>query len=96
MLIVTKRVNLSHIMLRKTGKGVGFNMDYVMIENEFANIVEDVSKAAGWTVDRKIVLAIASTFVASGKTLMQRSIKCFTRDEEAIYMDVSFTNNSWI
>jgi len=55
-------------MLRKTGKGVGFNMDYVMIENEFANIVEDVSKAAGWTVDRKIVLAIASTFVASGKT----------------------------
>ncbi len=68
MLIVTKRVNLSHIMLRKTGKGVGFNMDYVMIENEFANIVEDVSKAAGWTVDRKIVLAIASTFVASGKT----------------------------
>ncbi|KGR85173.1 DUF4003 family protein [Lysinibacillus boronitolerans] len=43
-------------------------MDYVMIENEFANIVEDVSKAAGWTVDRKIVLAIASTFVASGKT----------------------------
>lgn len=43
-------------------------MDYVMIENEFANTVEDVSKAAGWTVDRKIVLAIASTFVASGKT----------------------------
>lgn len=42
-------------------------MDYVMIENEFANTVEDVSKAAGWTVDRKIVLAIASTFVASGK-----------------------------
>ncbi|EKU41131.1 hypothetical protein C518_3862 [Lysinibacillus fusiformis ZB2] len=39
-----------------------------MIENEFANTVEDVSKAAGWTVDRKIVLAIASTFVASGKT----------------------------
>lgn len=43
-------------------------MDYVMIENAFANTVEDVSKAAGWTVDRKIVLAIASTFVASGKT----------------------------
>jgi hypothetical protein len=43
-------------------------MDYVMIENEFATTVEDVSKAAGWTVDRKIVLAIASTFVASGKT----------------------------
>lgn len=42
-------------------------MDYVMIENEFANTVEEVSKAAGWTVDRKIVLAIASTFVASGK-----------------------------
>jgi len=40
----------------------------VMIENEFANTVEEVSKAAGWTVDRKIVLAIASTFVASGKT----------------------------
>ncbi|MED4555095.1 DUF4003 family protein [Lysinibacillus capsici] len=43
-------------------------MDYMMIENEFANTVEEVSKAAGWTVDRKIVLAIASTFVASGKT----------------------------
>ncbi|UZM99500.1 DUF4003 family protein [Lysinibacillus sp. MHQ-1] len=43
-------------------------MDYVMIENKFTNTVEDVSKAAGWTVDRKIVLAIASTFVASGKT----------------------------
>ncbi|WP_336636332.1 DUF4003 family protein [Lysinibacillus fusiformis] len=43
-------------------------MDYVMIENQFTNTVEDVSKAAGWTVDRKIVLAIASTFVASGKT----------------------------
>lgn len=42
-------------------------MDYVMIENEFANTVEEVSKAAGWTVVRKIVLAIASTFVASGK-----------------------------
>lgn len=40
----------------------------MMIENEFANTVEEVSKAAGWTVDRKIVLAIASTFVASGKT----------------------------
>ncbi|WP_155593067.1 DUF4003 family protein [Lysinibacillus cavernae] len=43
-------------------------MDYVMIENEFTNTVEDVSKAVGWTVDRKIVLAIASTFVSSGKT----------------------------
>lgn len=43
-------------------------MDYVMIENAFTNTVEEVSKAAGWTVDRKIILAIASTFVASGKT----------------------------
>lgn len=43
-------------------------MDYVMIENTFTNTVEEVSKAAGWTVDRKIILAIASTFVASGKT----------------------------
>ena len=42
-------------------------MDYAIIENEFTNTVEDVSKAVGWTVDRKIVLAIASTFVASGK-----------------------------
>lgn len=43
-------------------------MDYALIENELINTVEDVSKAAGWTVDRKIVLAIASKFVASGKT----------------------------
>lgn len=43
-------------------------MDYMMIENAFTNTVEEVSKAAGWTVDRKIILAIASTFVASGKT----------------------------
>ena len=43
-------------------------MDYVLIENKLTNTVEDVSKAAGWTVDRKIVLAIASKFVASGKT----------------------------
>ncbi len=43
-------------------------MDYALIENELTNTVEDVSKAAGWTVDRKIVLAIASKFVASGKT----------------------------
>ena len=43
-------------------------MAYVMIENTFTNTVEEVSKAAGWTVDRKIILAIASTFVASGKT----------------------------
>lgn len=42
-------------------------MDYTMIENQFTNTVEDVSKAAGWTVDRKIILAIASTFLASGK-----------------------------
>ncbi len=42
-------------------------MDYAMIENQFTNTVEDVSKAAGWTVDRKIILAIASTFLASGK-----------------------------
>lgn len=43
-------------------------MDYALIENELTNTVEDVSKAAGWTVDRKIVLAIACKFVASGKT----------------------------
>ncbi|KOY80101.1 DUF4003 family protein [Lysinibacillus macroides] len=43
-------------------------MNDVMIENQLTNIVEDVSKAAGWTVDRKIILAIASTFLASGKT----------------------------
>lgn len=43
-------------------------MDYALIENGLTNTVEDVSKAAGWTVDRKIVLAIASKFVASGKT----------------------------
>lgn len=52
-------------------------MDYVMIENEFVNTVEDVSKAAGWTVDRKIVLAIASTFVASGKTFDATKYKMF-------------------
>lgn len=38
-----------------------------MIENQFTNMVEDVSKAVGRTVDRKIVLAIASKYVASGK-----------------------------
>ncbi|MEB2280465.1 DUF4003 domain-containing protein [Lysinibacillus xylanilyticus] len=42
-------------------------MDFVMIENQFTNMVEDVSKAVGRTVDRKIVLAIASKYVASGK-----------------------------
>lgn len=39
-----------------------------MIENQLTNTVENISKAAGWTVDRKIILAIASTFLASGKT----------------------------
>lgn len=38
-----------------------------MIENQFTNTVEDVSKAVGRTVDRKIVLTIASKYVASGK-----------------------------
>lgn len=38
-----------------------------MIENQFTNMVEAVSKAVGRTVDRKIVLAIASKYVASGK-----------------------------
>ncbi len=42
-------------------------MDFVMIENQFTKTVEEVSKAVGWTVDRKIVLAIASAYVASGK-----------------------------
>lgn len=42
-------------------------MDFVMIENQFTNMVDDVSKAVGRTVDRKIVLAIASKYVASGK-----------------------------
>lgn len=43
-------------------------MDFVIIENQFTQTVDEVAKAAGWTVDRKIVLAIASTYVASGKT----------------------------
>lgn len=38
-----------------------------MIENRFTNTVEDVSKAVGRMVDRKIVLAIASKYVASGE-----------------------------
>ncbi|MFJ7732995.1 DUF4003 family protein [Lysinibacillus sp. NPDC097231] len=42
-------------------------MDFAMIENQFTKTVEEVSKAVGWTVDRKIVLAIASAYVASGK-----------------------------
>jgi len=42
-------------------------MDFVLIANQFTNMVEDVSKAVGRTVDRKIVLAIASKYVASGK-----------------------------
>ncbi|MDD1501387.1 DUF4003 family protein [Lysinibacillus sp. CNPSo 3705] len=42
-------------------------MDFVMIENQFTNMVEDVSNAVGRTVHRKIVLAIASKYVASGK-----------------------------
>ncbi|GLC90006.1 DUF4003 domain-containing protein [Lysinibacillus piscis] len=43
-------------------------MDVIMVENQFTNMVEDVAKAVGWTVDRKTVLAIASTYVASGKS----------------------------
>ncbi|MGE7913327.1 DUF4003 family protein [Lysinibacillus xylanilyticus] len=43
-------------------------MEFTIIENQFAQTVEDVAKAVGWTVDRKIVLAIASKYVASGKT----------------------------
>lgn len=43
-------------------------MDLVLIEDHFTQTVEAVAKAAGWTVDRKIVLAIASKYVASGKT----------------------------
>ncbi|MFF2796760.1 DUF4003 family protein [Lysinibacillus xylanilyticus] len=42
-------------------------MDFVMIENRFTNTVEEVSKAVGRMVDRKIVLAIASKYVASGE-----------------------------
>ncbi len=43
-------------------------MDIVIIENQFTQTVEDIAKVAGWSVDRKIVLAIASTYVATGKT----------------------------
>lgn len=42
-------------------------MDFVIIENQLTQTVEAVSKIAGWTVDRKIILAIASTYIASGK-----------------------------
>ncbi|QDQ03370.1 DUF4003 family protein [Lysinibacillus fusiformis] len=43
-------------------------MDFVIIENQFTQTVEDIAKAAGWSVDRKIILAIASTYVATGRT----------------------------
>lgn len=43
-------------------------MDLVLLETHFTQTVEAVAKAAGWTVDCKIVLAIASMFVASGNT----------------------------
>ncbi|WP_227665390.1 hypothetical protein [Lysinibacillus varians] len=42
-------------------------MDIVIIENQFTQTVEAVSKVAGRAVDRKIILAIASTYVAAGK-----------------------------
>ncbi|MFJ7668866.1 DUF4003 family protein [Lysinibacillus sp. NPDC097195] len=42
-------------------------MDIVIIENQFTQTVEAVSKVTGWAVDRKIILAIASTYVATGK-----------------------------
>lgn len=50
-------------------------MDFVIIENQFTQTVDEVAKAAGWTVDRKIVLAIASTYVASGKTFDAKKYK---------------------
>ncbi len=43
-------------------------MDFVIIENQFTQTVEDIAKATGWSVDRKIILAIASTYVATGRT----------------------------
>ena len=43
-------------------------MDSALIENHFTQTVEMIAKAAGWTVDRKIILAIASMHVASGRT----------------------------
>ncbi|AVK94957.1 hypothetical protein FCT18_12595 [Lysinibacillus sphaericus] len=42
-------------------------MDIVIIENQFTQTVEAVSKVAGRAVDRKIIFAIASTYVAAGK-----------------------------
>ena len=50
-------------------------MDFVIIENQFTQTIDEVAKAAGWTVDRKIVLAIASTYVASGKTFDAKKYK---------------------
>ncbi|MFJ7737992.1 DUF4003 family protein [Lysinibacillus sp. NPDC097287] len=50
-------------------------MDFVIIENQFTQTVDEVAKAIGWTVDRKIVLAIASTYVASGKTFDAKKYK---------------------
>ena len=42
-------------------------MDVVIIENQFTQTVEAVSEIAGWSVDWKIILAIVSTYVDSGK-----------------------------
>lgn len=50
-------------------------MDIVIIENQFTQTVEAVSKIAGWTVDRKIIFAIASTYVASGKVFDAKKYK---------------------
>lgn len=50
-------------------------MDIVIIENQFTQTVEAVSKVAGRAVDRKIILAIASTYVAAEKCLIQKSLK---------------------
>jgi hypothetical protein len=50
-------------------------MDIVIIENQFTQTVEAVSKVAGWTVDRKIILAIASTYVASDKVFDSEKYK---------------------
>lgn len=50
-------------------------MNIVIIENQFTQTVEAVSKVAGWAVDRKIILAIASTYVASGKMFEAEKFK---------------------
>jgi len=50
-------------------------MDIVIIENQFTQTVEAVSRIAGWTVDRKMILAIASTYVASGKVFDAKKCK---------------------